>query len=246
MIDVVNHLEDVDGLAASRFTDMETIRARVSEMTFPECKGRRRTSSVSYSRVSRCIRGGFFDSLGHPEPIYEKNRIAFDFGTMRHDTIQDVLLERGVLRPNPESLDRSPAEFKLSLEEPPVLGFCDGVMVDSDDLLEIKTTGVSITDARLPFEGHVSQGMFYIYLARLQGLDPRRVIILYETKRNEKRAWKQFVLPYDEYLAKRVVGRCTKLMRHLRNNALPRRDRGCYCTNPACYDREIHQKEGLI
>lgn len=245
MIDIPRLLEESD-LKERRFSDMEAVEKRVEAMTFPIRDQRRRIHNVSYSRIGRCIRGGFFDSLGYPEPIYAPTKINFEFGTDRHNAIQDFLIQEGVLRVNPDDEPfRSLSEFKLTLETPPVKGYCDGIFSGSDDLIEIKTTSKSLIRSKLPQEDHIQQGMFYIYMARVAGFDPSQVIILYETKRDEEVVWKQFEVPYNEKVAKRMVGSANLLMRHLEEMKVPQKDLRCWCKNPACHDIEVWKKEGL-
>lgn len=211
----------------------------ILEENFPEIESKSaRVDRLSPSRITKCPRGAFMDSLGYGEPIDFSSRINLSFGTMRHEAIQKIFERKGILEYT---------EFHASMDDPPIHGYIDGILnTTPKKILEIKTTGKTLAQLDAPLEDHIDQATIYMYMTGI-----RYAIFLYETK-NEKNKktgdpWKQFEVEYEEERAKKLLGKARYLMKCLENKTLPFPSSDCYfCKNPYCHDIEVHKKENLI
>lgn len=194
-----------------------------------------RLTRMSPTRIVKCPRGAFMDSLGYGEPIEFTSDINFGYGTMRHERIQGVLEHMGVLKET---------ELWVEMDDPPIGGFIDGILdTEPESILEIKTTGKSLASLDLPLQDHIDQAMLYMHIhpAKLTQL-------LYEAKaKDAKLRWRQFEVEYDEERAEKLLKKARSLLRNLDNKCLPLPGSNCWrCNNPYCFDMEVHKKEGLI
>lgn len=228
-MDVTKNIDLVGILAKSYPMDMK--------------KGPTKLHRVSPSRIVRCLRGSFFESLGYKEPLRPVSDQNFGYGTLRHDTIQDKFLDLGLLkRFKQDDPTRNEAEFKIQLDDPPLLGFVDGILTTEAALLEIKTKGKKLSSIGTPDPDHIDQAQIYMHITKIP-----KAYILYESKieKGQTLPWKQFVVKYDSNRAEKLLNRGRYLMKMLEKRRVPLQEPNCYCNNPACFDERIYKKENL-
>jgi hypothetical protein len=211
-------------------------------------KGEEKLHRVSPSRILKCPRNAFMEALGYREPIGPVSEQNMEFGTLRHSNLQKRLLQAGLLL-NPDGTVATGDEYKeevLTLDDPPLLGYMDGRMKADNEVgqavLEIKTIGKKLNAILTPLNYHVDQSQLYMYITGLP-----EAYILYESKleKSPDYPWKQFVVKYDEDRAEKLLRRGRTLYKYQQARRLPFPEPGCFCKNPACYDKGIQKKENL-
>lgn len=212
---------------------------KILEDHFPEEELKKpRVDQLSPSRITKCPRGAFMDSLGYGEPIDFSSRINLSFGTMRHESIEKLLKSKNVIEER---------EYYASMDDPPIHGYIDGILnTNPKKILEIKTTGKSLSQLNAPLEDHIDQATLYMYMTGI-----KNTIFLYETKDDKSKKsgnpWKQIEIEYDEQRAKKLLAKARYLMKCLENRTLPFPSSDCFnCKNPYCHDIKLHRKENLI
>lgn len=215
--------------------EIGTSLIEVLDNNYPEVYTKEaRTERLSPTRIVKCQRGGFLDSIGYPEPKTFQMDINFEYGTMRHEAIQNILNKAGWL---------SDIEPWVEIDDPPIGGFCDGVLTsDPPAVLEIKTAGSPTKKISKPYESYLNQITIYMYM-----LDIPRGIILYESKdKAHPKDWKFFPVEYDEERMKKIVRKTRRLLSCLEEMRLPFPEPDCYCQNSHCFNLDLHRKLGLI
>lgn len=210
--------------------------------SYPKDANRSAQEKLAPTGVIKCPRGAFMERLGYREPVSFASEINFGYGNMRHDRIQDCLLGKGILHRNPEPHEgKHPAEFYFETEDPPMHGYADGLLIGGG-VLEIKTTGKPLSKIKAPFESHLDQMHLYLW-----AFEESTGLLLYEGKDAEDRVdpWKEFQVELEEDRLERVLKRARSLKTHLDIRRLPWPDNFCFCDNPACWDEDVHKKEGL-
>lgn len=206
-------------------------------------KGDTKLHRVSPSRIVNCLRGSFFESLGYKEPLRPVSDQNFGYGSLRHDTIQDKFLDLGILlRFKQDDPTRNEAEYKIQLDDPPLLGYVDGIFTEWDALLEIKTKGKKLSSIGTPDPGHIDQAQIYMHITGIP-----KAYILYESKieTGSSLPWKQFIIEYDKPRAEKLLNRGRYLMKMLEKRRVPLQEPNCFCNNPACFNDKIYKKENL-
>lgn len=216
-------------------------------------KGEEKTHRVSPSRIIKCARGAFMESLGYKEPIGPISEQNFGYGSLRHTELQKRLVKLGLLL-NPDGsvvteqdlVDGEYKEEKLTMDNPPLLGFMDGRIKAENEIgqavLEIKTIGKKVNSILTPIAQHIDQAQLYMHITGLP-----EAYILYESKleKSPDRPWKQFIVDYNQDRAEKLVGRGKYLLNRVENRKIPMKEPGCYCRNPACFDDDIMEKENI-
>lgn len=179
-----------------------------------------------------CYRGIVVESFGYREPLSPNSEINFSYGTLRHEFIQGILLDKGVIKQ---------AEVPVFNDDPPLRGFVDGIT--DDRVLEIKTTNKPLKDITKPLYNHASQAMLYMHMTGLS-----KATLLYETKQYCTDPWKEIEVEYDEEWMQVIFKRCYKILDYLEKRQLPQPDHKClrWCKNPACFDPEVHKACGIL
>lgn len=199
-------------------------------------KGEDKTHRISPTRLLKCQRGAFFESIGYKEPLSPQSHQNFEYGIMRHKIIQDTLLKEGHLRA---------VEEEITWDDPPLLGFVDG-RLDTDEgdaVLEIKTTAEKPAKITEPLYTHGLQAQLYMHITGMQ-----QAYLLYESKQTKQGSnpWTVLYLKYDESVGTNLLRKGKKLFKNLQARRIPMPDNDCfYCKNPACFDRKIQKEEEL-
>lgn len=199
--------------------------------------------TVSPTRVvDPCLRRAVLKQLGFQEPIDQRGEANMSFGSMRHERVQSILLSYGYLVKNPEPVaGRSEAEYLVSCEDPPIMGYADGITYRGR-IFEFKTANEEKIPA--PKKEHVDQITLYMHL-----LEREEGEILYELKLATGRVgsgiWRSFVIPYDEERARSLMQRARTIYEMAQKKKLPQIScRRCYM--PTCTDIPTLRKEGLL
>lgn len=193
-----------------------------------------RTERLSPTRIVKCPRAAFMDSLGYSEPKTFQMDIIFEYGTMRHRAIQNILNDRGVLE------DTEPW---VEVDDPPIGGYCDGILrTEPKSILEIKTVGSPTKKVSKPHDSYLDQVHLYMYMTGL-----REGTILYESKDKENpKDWKIFHVDYNEERMQKILRKARDLLSCLEDMRLPPPQHKCFCNNRRCRDISLHKKLGLI
>jgi hypothetical protein len=209
-------------------------------------KGEDKSFRVSPSRILKCPRGAFMESLGYREPLNVQSDQNFEYGTMRHRVIQRKFREQGLLldkNGNPYP-DEEYIEEELTCDDPPLLAYMDGRIATENGqaVLEIKTTATKPHLIKGPMYTHADQAQIYMHLTGLQ-----EAYLFYESKGTKKGTcpWVQFVVQYDKRKAESLLQKGRSLMSKLDKRFLPMKATDCFCQNPACFSSKIHKEEGL-
>ncbi len=187
------------------------------------------------------------ESLGYREPLNVQSDQNFEYGTMRHKVLQEKIKMAGLLLTEdgePYPKNQVYIEEELTYDDPPLLAYMDGRIKtpNGQAVLEIKTTATKPHLIKEPMYTHADQAQIYMYLTLM-----REAYILYESKGTKGGScpWVQFVIEYDEKRAEYLLQRGRSLLSKLNKRFLPMKESDCYCRNPACFDGDIHEKEGL-
>lgn len=190
---------------------------------------------LSPTRMQACMRGAFMESLGHSKPVSPELQAIFDEGTRQHEEAQVALAELGLL---------TEVERELFNEEPPIYGKMDGCRIINNEpaVWEMKTTSTKPSDIKAPYPNHVGQAQLYMHMTGY-----KRAIIYYRSKNKslpKDERGKEFIVEHDPEKVELLLDRGRYLLKCIRERALPLPD--CYrCDNPACYDKTMHEREGI-
>jgi CRISPR/Cas system-associated exonuclease Cas4 (RecB family) len=125
--------------------------------------------------------------------IFERNDAPYDVanmrsGTLSHDRIQDAMLDAEVaMRFTDEKTGKPTTEFKVINEDPPIMGYCDAMLViDGEEIVgEIKTMRSEAFDSykikNEPNKGHIMQLLIYMKILKKQ-----KGTLIYENKNNHE------------------------------------------------------------
>lgn len=186
---------------------------------------------VSPTRLVSCPRGAFFSAFGYRGSINPQTEQNFEYGSSRHESIQKILQNKGITRS---------VEQEIKYNIPPLLGFVDA-LIELDGVnyvLEIKTTSMKLDKLEKPLEAHLDQIMLYMYITNVyQG------IILYESKTSKQNSnpWKTFYVDLDNKHALKVLKRGERLLKNIESFQIPLPDKGCWCSNPACFSKDLQK-----
>lgn len=177
------------------------------ETSYPQDveKGVDKSFRVSPSRILKCQRGAFMESLGYREPLNVQSDQNFEYGTMRHKVIQEKLNNLGLLvLPNGDSVEGDYLEEELQWDDPPLLAYMDGRLKTPNGfaVLEIKTTAVKPTSIKEPMYTHSDQAQLYMHMTGIP-----EAYILYESKGTKGGTcpWTQFIIKYDKERAESLM-----------------------------------------
>ncbi len=216
-------------------------------------KGPDKSFRVSPSRILKCPRGAFMESLGYKGATDVVSEQNLGYGKIRHTALQKKFVESGIML-NPDGsvvtdedlVDGKYKEEELTLDDPPLLAYMDGRISAPNEkgqaVLEIKTINKKVQGILHALYTHPDQAMFYMHITGLP-----EAYILYEAKneKDEDLMWRQHVVQYDPEWAEKLLNKGRRLMKALKERKLPFPEAGCFCQNPACYDQRIYKKENL-
>lgn len=211
-------------------------------------KGEDKSFRVSPTRILKCQRGAFMESIGYVEPLSPQSDMNFEYGTMRHKVIQRVFVNEGLMLSSDGTIypkDKEYQEERIVSNDPPLLAFMDGRIwtPEGEAVLEIKTTAEKPHCIKGPLYTHADQSQLYMHLMGIP-----RAYLLYESKgtKNGNIPWTFFIIDYDPDVGTKLIKKGKNLLSNLQKRRLPMPSKNCYqCNNPACFDEEIHRFEGL-
>lgn len=106
-------------------------------------------------------------------------------GTLSHSRIQTAMLNAGLAKPFVDDNNELTTEFKITLQDPPIFGFGDAIVLwEGEELIgEIKTMPSEGFEYRKahgkPKTGHLIQLLIYMKI-----LGKKRGVLIYENKNN--------------------------------------------------------------
>ena len=127
--------------------------------------------------------GTTFDSTNTPFSVANMSN-----GSMSHDRIQNALLKSGIAKKFiDEKTNEETTEFKLVINDPPIYGYGDGIILWNDEelVIEIKTVNNEgfeyIKKSNKAKNYHIAQLLIYMKILKMA-----KGLVIYENKNNHE------------------------------------------------------------